>query len=90
MFTSKILYCYWVCLAEDDDDFLVITTKSLPSEDAKTFIRNNVIGKSNEEIAQVKVEISNRFKHKRKGRNTLYNIVNGTYTMYSPLTIFCS
>lgn len=52
MFTSKILYCYWVCMAEDDDKFLVETTKPLPSVDLKNFIRNNIIGKSNEELAQ--------------------------------------
>ena len=53
MFTSKILYCYWACLAEDDDNFVVATNKALPSEDAKAFIRKNILGKSNEEIAEV-------------------------------------
>lgn len=52
MFTSKILYCYWACLAEDDDNFVVATNKALPSEDAKAFIRKNILGKSNEEIAE--------------------------------------
>lgn len=52
-FTAKILYCYWACLAEDDDNFVVATNKPLPSEDAKTFMRDNILGKSNEEIATV-------------------------------------
>ena len=53
MFTSKILYCYWACLAEDDDNFVVETNKPLPNENAKKIMREKIIGKSNEEIAQV-------------------------------------
>lgn len=70
MFTSKILYCYWVCMAEDTDDFFCETTKPLPSGkipvspdsdeevDYKTFIKRNVLGKSNEELSQDKYTMS--------------------------------
>lgn len=56
MFTLKILYCYWVCLAEDDDDFVIETTKPLPFGVTKAFIRDNILGKSNEELAKVLYE----------------------------------
>ena len=56
MFTSKILYCYWVCLAEDDDDFVIETTKPLPFGVTKAFLRDNILGKSNEELAKVLYE----------------------------------
>ena len=57
MFTSKILYCYWACLAEDDDNFVVETNKPLPNEHAKKIMKEKIIGKSNEEIAQVQSRI---------------------------------
>ena len=65
VFTSKILYCYWVCMAEDDDNFVCETTKPLPpgtvpvgpgateEVDYKTFIKRNVLGKFNEELSKV-------------------------------------
>ena len=54
MFTAKVLYCYLVCKAEDDDDFVVEMTKPLPADVTKDYIRNNIIGKTNEELANVK------------------------------------
>lgn len=56
MFTSKILYFYWVCLAEDDDDVVIESTKPLPFRVTKAFIRDNILGKSNEELAKVLYE----------------------------------
>ncbi|CAH3028791.1 unnamed protein product, partial [Porites evermanni] len=50
MFTAKVLYCYLVCMAEDDDDFVVEMTKPLPAGVTKDYIRNNIIGKTNEEL----------------------------------------
>ena len=67
MFTSKILYCYWACLAEDDDNFVLETNKPLPNEDAKKIMREKIIGKSNEEIAQVQLRIISLYDIKRSG-----------------------
>lgn len=60
MFTSKILYCYWVCMTEDFDNFVLETTKALPDGkvpggdvDYKTFIEENILGKTNEELSKV-------------------------------------
>lgn len=60
MFTSKILYCHWVCMAEDFDNFVLETTKPLPDGevpgediDYKTFIRENILAKTNEELSKV-------------------------------------
>jgi len=58
MFTSKILYCQWVTLANEDDNFIIKTTKPLPKWKTWTekehikFIRKRILGKSNEELAQ--------------------------------------
>lgn len=53
MFILKIFYCYWVCLVEDDDNFVVVINKVLFLEDVKVFIRKNIFGKLNEEIVEV-------------------------------------
>ena len=60
MFTSKILYCYWVCMAEDFDSFVLETTKPLPDGkvpgedvDYKTYIKENILAKTNEELSKV-------------------------------------
>ena len=59
MFNAKILYCQWATLAKEDDIFVIKTTIPLPSlinwseEDHITFIRERIVGKSNEEIARV-------------------------------------
>ena len=55
-FTSKLMYCLWTTLAFDKDPFVVVTTKPLRSElvaDPVQFIRDNIMGKSNEDIAKV-------------------------------------
>ena len=64
MFTAKILYCYWVCMSEEFDDFVLETTKPLPTEnvpgtevDYVTYIRENILGKTNEELAKVPLNI---------------------------------
>lgn len=55
-----MLYCLWVTLPEDDDNFIIETTKPLQewngmSENKqKQFIRERILGKSNEELAKVK------------------------------------
>lgn len=41
-------------MAEDDDDFVVEMTKPLPAGVTKDYIRNNIIAKTNEELANVK------------------------------------
>lgn len=55
-FTSKLMYCLWTTIAQDQDPFIVVTTKPLKSEivpeDAVQFIRDNIMGKSNEEIEE--------------------------------------
>ena len=59
MFTAKILYCLWVTLADEDDIFVIQTTKSLPTfkklteEEQIKFIKERIIGKTNEELVKV-------------------------------------
>ena len=59
MFTSKILYCLWVTLANRDDNFVLVTTKPLPKfnewseEQQIKFIRERILGKTNEELVKV-------------------------------------
>ena len=59
MFTSKIVYCLWLTLARENDNFVVQTTKPLPkfknwSEQEQTrFIKERILGKSNEQLVQV-------------------------------------
>lgn len=60
MFTAKIMYCLWVTLAEKDDNFVIETTKPLPEkyntmsqEEQIKFIKERILGKSNEELVQV-------------------------------------
>lgn len=59
MFTAKILYCLWVTLANEDDDFVLVTTKPLPKykkwseEQQMKFIRERILGKTNEELVKV-------------------------------------
>lgn len=59
-YTAKLLYCLWVTLAEEDDNFIIETTKPLPEkwtnlsqEQQKRLIKDRIIGKSNEELAKV-------------------------------------
>ncbi len=64
MFSAKIYYCYWLTLAKEDDPFELQTLIPLPKriqagntllegkEQMLQFIRENIVGKSNEEIAQ--------------------------------------
>lgn len=61
MFTAKIMYCLWVTLAEKDDNFVIETTKPLPKKYKKMsrkeqmeFIKERILGKSNEELIQDK------------------------------------
>ncbi|XP_015765461.1 PREDICTED: uncharacterized protein LOC107344318 isoform X2 [Acropora digitifera] len=53
-FTSKLMYCLWTTIAQEQDPFIVVTTKPLKSkiipENPVQFIRDNIMGKSNEEI----------------------------------------
>ncbi|KAK2547035.1 L-tyrosine decarboxylase, partial [Acropora cervicornis] len=59
MFTSKIVYCLWVTLAKEDDNFVIQTTKPLPKfknwsePEQLRFIRERILGKSNERLVQV-------------------------------------
>ena len=59
MFTAKILYCLWVTLANEDDNFVLVTTKPLPKfkewseEQQIKFIRERILGKTNEELVKV-------------------------------------
>ena len=59
-YTAKMLYCLWVTLPEEDDNFIIETTKPLPKtwknlsiREQKLFIKTRIIGKSNEELAKV-------------------------------------
>ena len=66
MFTAKIMYCMWITLADNDDNFVIETTKPLPKfknwteMQQKKFIKERILGKSNEELAQV-TQISDCF-----------------------------
>lgn len=60
MFTAKIMYCLWVTLAEKDDNFVIETTKPLPKKynnmsqkEQIKFIKERILGRSNEELVQV-------------------------------------
>ena len=59
MFTSKIVYCLWLTLAKEDDNFVIQTTKPLPEfknlseQEQIRFIRERILGKSNEQLVQV-------------------------------------
>ena len=59
-FTAKMLYCLWVTLPEEDDNFIIETTKPLPEwkdmseKEQKQFIRERIIGQSNEDLVKVK------------------------------------
>ena len=60
-YTAKMLYCLWVTLPEEDDNFIIETTKPLPkwkgmsTKEQKQFMRERIIGKSNEDLAKVKL-----------------------------------
>mgnify|MGYP000011217971 FL=1 len=51
------MYCLWTTLARDEDPFVVVTTKPLKGakipQNPVQFIRDNIMGKSNEEIEEV-------------------------------------
>ena len=59
MFTSKIVYCLWLTLAKEDDNFVIQTTKPLSkfknwSEQKQiTFMKERILRKSNEQLFQV-------------------------------------
>lgn len=55
-----MLYCLWLTLPEDDDQFIIETTKPLPpkwknmsQKEQIKFMRERIIGKTNEELAKV-------------------------------------
>ena len=69
MFTAKIMYCLWVTLAEKDDNFVIETTKPLPKKYKKmsrkeqmTFIKERILGRSNEELSQVNEKSAQNYK----------------------------
>ncbi|XP_048584706.1 uncharacterized protein LOC5498142 isoform X2 [Nematostella vectensis] len=55
-FTSKLLYCLWTCLGQDDDPFFVVPTKPLPPDRTREehikFMRARILNRPNEELAQ--------------------------------------
>lgn len=66
IYSTKIYYCYWLTLAKENDNFSIQTLIPLPneimdldnkhvilngSEEILSYIRNHIIGKTNEEIA---------------------------------------
>ncbi|XP_052085298.1 uncharacterized protein LOC127722682 isoform X2 [Mytilus californianus] len=55
---SKLMYCNWLTIAKDDDNFVCFPVMPLPKkttlEYAKTFIKKFIIGKTFEEIIQTK------------------------------------
>ena len=60
MFTAKMMYCLWITLAEDDDNFVIETTKPLPKKwnnmnekQQIQFIKDRILGRPNEELIQV-------------------------------------
>ena len=65
-----MLYCLWVTLPEEDDNFIIETTKPLPKwkgmseNEQKQFIRERILGKSNEELAKVKARSTTELKSK--------------------------
>lgn len=59
MFGAKLLYCKWLTLAKENDNFVCILHQPLPPElgmdleSAKQFIHQHITGRSNEEIMEV-------------------------------------
>ncbi|RDU23873.1 pyridoxal phosphate-dependent decarboxylase family protein [Anaerosacchariphilus polymeriproducens] len=66
IYSTKIYYCYWLTIAKENDNFSIQTLIPLPNkimdldnknvilsgtEEILSYIRNNIIGKTNEEIA---------------------------------------
>ncbi|CAG2255923.1 unnamed protein product [Mytilus edulis] len=55
---SKLMYCNWLTIAKDEDNFVCFPVMPLPMgmtlEYAKTFIKKFIIGKSFEDITQAK------------------------------------
>lgn len=65
-FTTKLYLCYWITLANENDNFVIEPIISLPEtivnqdgkiitdskEELKNFVRQNIVGQSNETIAQ--------------------------------------
>ena len=51
------MYCLWTTIAQDGDPFIAVTTKPLEIrinlENPVQFIRDNIMGKSNEELEEV-------------------------------------
>lgn len=66
-FSTKLYYCYWLTLADDNDDFKIEMLIPLPDkiysidnlriiadgeQDIKKYIRSNILGKTNEELIE--------------------------------------
>ena len=53
------MYCLWLTVAKEDDNFVIQTTKPLPEfknlseQEQIRFIRERILGKSNEQLVQV-------------------------------------
>ena len=59
-YTAKMLYCLWLTLPEEDDQFIIETTKPLPPKwnnmsvkEQIKFMRERIVGKTNEELSKV-------------------------------------
>ena len=58
---SKLLFCMWMTAAQEYDDFMCINYIDIPEDirksiggDPKKYIRENILGKDNNELAAVK------------------------------------
>lgn len=57
----KIMYCLWATLGQENDSFVIRTTKPLPKwknltvQEQVQFIRERILGRTNKELAEVKL-----------------------------------
>lgn len=55
------MYCLWATLGQENDSFVIRTTKPLPKwknltvQEQVQFIRERILGRTNKELAEVKL-----------------------------------
>ena len=75
------MYCLWTTLAKEDDNFVIKTTKPLPNwkdmpvKEQIQFIRDRIIGITNQELAQVNYVFA---------KETAYDSVSLLINQFSP------
>lgn len=78
---AKIMFCKWLTLAKEDDNFVCFPVKPLPTgialESVKLFIKKYIEGKTAEKIRKVRLAIFPLIlKYKSNGRfNSYYHVL---------------